>query len=147
MDMQQIARFFDRDKLAKHLDIELVEVSPGQATTRMTIRDKHLNGVNITHGGAIFSLADFAFAVASNSHGTLAVAINANISFLKATTSGVLTAKAREVARSKRLATYQIEITDEQGETIASFQGTVYRKQEPLPLDENLTPPSSGGGR
>ena len=147
MDMQQIARFFDRDKLAKHLGIELVEVSPGQATTRLTIQEKHLNGVNITHGGTIFTLADFAFAVASNSHGTLAVAINANISFLKATTKGVLTARAREIARSNRLATYQIEVTDEEGTTIACFQGTVYRKQEPLPLEGNVTPPSTGGGR
>jgi acyl-CoA thioesterase len=141
MDMQQIARFFDRDKLAKHLDIELVEISPGQATTRMTIQEKHFNGVNITHGGALFTLADFAFAVACNSYGTLAVAINVNISFLKATSKGVLTARAREVAKSNRLATYQIEITDEEGSIVASFQGTCYRMQQPLPLgDETLKP-------
>jgi len=147
MDMQQIARFFDRDKLAKFLDIELVEVSPGQATTRMTIQEKHYNGVNITHGGAIFTLADFAFAVACNSYGTLAVAINVNISFLKSTSKGVLTAKAREVTKSNRLGTYQIEITDEENAIVASFQGTCYRMQQPLPIEGNVTPPSSGGGQ
>jgi acyl-CoA thioesterase len=141
MDMQQIARFFDRDKLAKHLDIELVEVSPGQATTRMTIQEKHYNGVNITHGGALFTLADFAFAVACNSYGTVAVAINVNISFLKATSKGVLTARAREVARSNRLGTYQIEITDEEGSVVASFQGTCYRMQQPLPMDDDAAKP------
>lgn len=147
MDMQQIARFFDRDKLAKFLDIELVDVSPGQATTRMTIQEKHYNGVNITHGGAIFTLADFAFAVACNSYGTLAVAINVNISFLKATSKGVLTAKAREVTKTKKLGTYHIEVFDETGDIVASFQGTAYRKGEPLPLEEGPTPPSSVGGR
>jgi acyl-CoA thioesterase len=135
MDMEQIARFFDRDKLAKLLGIELVEVSPGQATTRMTIQEKHYNAVNITHGGAIFTLADFAFAVACNSYGTVAVAVNVNISYLKATSKGTLTARAREISKSKRLGTYHIEVSDETGEIVASFQGTAYRKPDPLPLD------------
>jgi len=108
----------------------------------MTIQEKHYNGVNITHGGALFTLADFAFAVACNSYGTLAVAINVNISFLKATSKGVLTARAREVARSNRLGTYHIEITDEEGAIVASFQGTCYRMQQPLPFDENAPKPA-----
>ena len=58
MDMEQIARFFDRDKQANFLDIELDDVSPGHATTRMTIHVKQYNGVNITHGGALFTLAE-----------------------------------------------------------------------------------------
>jgi acyl-CoA thioesterase len=82
--MEVVKNFFKNDRFAEHLGIELLEVSKGQAKAKMEIKDHHLNGVNIAHGGAIFSLADLAFAVASNSHKTIALAINANISFLKA---------------------------------------------------------------
>ena len=135
MDMEQIARFFDRDKLAKFLDIELVEVSPGQATTRMTIQEKHYNGVNITHGGAIFTLADYAFAAASNAHGTVAVAINVSISFLKSARTGTLWAEAREISRNPKLATYTVEVKDDSGDLVALFQGMVYRKKDPIPAE------------
>jgi acyl-CoA thioesterase len=130
--MEKIREFFKRDKLAEYLGIELVEVSPGRAVTRMAIQPCHLNGIDTVHGGAIFTLADFAFAVACNSHGTIAVAINVSISFLKAATQGTLTARAREVSRSSRLGSYAIDITDDAGELVATFQGLAYRKNEPL---------------
>ena len=69
--------FCERDQLARHLGMELIELSPGHAIARMEIKPFHLNGADSVHGGAIFSLADFAFAAACNTHGTLAVAINA----------------------------------------------------------------------
>jgi acyl-CoA thioesterase len=130
-----LAKFFDRDQFAKHAGIELVEVSPGRATARMRLEPKHWNGVNIAHGGALFTLADFAFAAASNSHGTVAVAINAHITFMKAASDGVLTAEAREISKNFKLGSYTIEIRDEQGDLVALFQGMVYRKSDKLPLE------------
>lgn len=132
--MDPLREFFKRDRLAAALGIELVEVGQGSATARMTIRDDHFNGVDIVHGGALFTLADFAFAAASNSHGTVAVAINGNISFIKAAKTGTLTARAEEVSCGNKLATYLVRITDEHDTVIAQFQGTVYRKGEPLPV-------------
>jgi acyl-CoA thioesterase len=85
-------------------------------------------------GGAIFTLADFAFAAASNSYGTVAVAINVSISFLKATSSGVLVAEAKETSRNPRLGTYTVDVRDESGDLVATFQGMVYRKKDPLPV-------------
>lgn len=128
-----VMKFFERDQFAKHAGIELVAVEPGRATARMTLQPMHWNGVRIAHGGALFTLADFAFAAASNSHGTVAVAINASISFLKASSAGTLTAEAREVAKNFKLGSYVVEVKDEQGELIAIFQGMVYRKQDPIP--------------
>jgi acyl-CoA thioesterase len=93
-----------------------------------------LNAVGIVQGGAIFTLADYAFAAASNSHGTVAVAVNANISFMKALSAGTLIAEAREVSKSYKLGTYTVEVKDEQGELVALFQGMVYRKQDPIPV-------------
>ena len=92
--MKNIKEFFQkRDQFAKYVGIELMEASAGKAKVRLKIKEHHLNGVNLVHGGAIFSLADFAFAVASNSHGTMALGINANISYVKATNNGILTAE------------------------------------------------------
>ncbi len=133
--MQAIRDFFENDRFARHCGIELVEVAEGRATTRMKIEDRHLNGVNVVHGGAIFSLADLAFAAASNSHGTVAVAINASIWYVKAGLSGTLHAHAREVSLNPKLATYSIEITDDAGEIVAVFEGMVYRKKQTIPPD------------
>ncbi|MBN2808155.1 MAG: hotdog fold thioesterase [Deltaproteobacteria bacterium] len=130
--MEKITTFFKKDRFAAHNDITLLELSPGYAKASLTIEDKHLNGVGITHGGAIFTLADLAFAVASNSHGTVAVGVSATISYLKATSQGTLTAEAREVALNAKLATYQVDVRDESCALVAVFQGTVYRKKVTL---------------
>jgi acyl-CoA thioesterase len=130
--MDRIKAFLENDRFARHAGIELLEASPGRARARMALHEKHLNGVGIAHGGAIFTLADFAFAAASNAHGTVAVAINAHISFVKAVSGGVLTAEAREVARGAKLGTYDVEIQNESGDLIASFHGMVYRKKDAI---------------
>lgn len=124
--------FCERDQLARHLGIELLELSPGHATARMEIKPFHLNGADSVHGGAIFSLADFAFAAACNTHGTLAVAINATIAITRAVSSGVLTATAREITLNPKLGLYEVAVRDQQDEIIAMFQGLAYRKSKPL---------------
>jgi acyl-CoA thioesterase len=94
----------------------------------MEISDRHLNSHGTVHGGVIFTLADTAFAVASNSHGIPAAAISAHISYMKSASSGTLYADAVEFAQNPKLATYTVEVTDGAGERIALFQGMVYRK-------------------
>ena len=131
----KIMQYFKRDQFARYVGIDLLEVSEGKAVARMKIEKHHLNGVGIVHGAAIFSLADLAFAVASNSHGTVAVAINVNITFLKAVSRGTLIASAEEVSRNPKLGNYRIQVRNEEDELIAVFDGLVYRKKEPLPLD------------
>lgn len=128
----EINEFFDRDRFAKHCGIELLEITPGGAKTKMDVRELHLNGLRTVHGGAIFTLADFTFAAACNSHGTVAVALNVNISFVKATGSGTLYAEAREVSVSPKIGTYEIRVTNGSGDLIATFQGLAYRKKEKL---------------
>jgi acyl-CoA thioesterase len=130
----QIRTYFERDQMARLLGIEILDAAPGTARVRMPIREEHYNSIRIVHGGALFTLADLAFAVASNSHGEVAVAINANIAFLKASSTGSLTAQAEEISRSRRLATYSVRITNDAGDIVAVFQGTVFRKGEPIPL-------------
>ncbi len=129
--MKAVRNFFKNDRFADHVGIELLEVSEGRARAKMEIKDHHLNGVNIAHGGAIFSLADLAFAVASNSHQTVALSINVSISYVKASVAGeTLFAEANEVSLNPKLATYEVRVTDETNDIIAIFLGTVYRKKD-----------------
>ncbi len=123
-----------RDRLAKHLGIRLDEIGPGYARTSVDIEDIHLNSLDMVHGGTMFALADFAFAAACNSYGTVAVAINIAITYIKAATGGALTAEAREVSKNAKLGTYAIDIRDGQGELIATFQGLAYRKPHAIEI-------------
>jgi acyl-CoA thioesterase len=99
----------------------------------MTLQPHHWNGVGTAQGGAIFTLADFAFAAASNSHGTVAVAINVSITFMKSARTGTLWAEAREISKNPKLGTYTVEVKDDQGDLVALFQGMAYRKSEKIP--------------
>ena len=131
--MNYIKEYFSREDLfARHAGIELLDVGPGWAKTRMKIEPFHFNGAGTVHGGAIFTLADFAFAVASNSHGTIAMGINTSVSFVKAAIAGTLYADAQEQSRNPKLASYTVRITDDAGDVVAIFQGMVYRKKESI---------------
>ena len=125
--------FFQNDRFAAHSGIELLDAGPGWAKAQMTVADQHLNAADVVHGGALFTLADLVFAVASNSHGQLALGINVSISYLKAARAGTLTAEAREVSRNSKLATYTMEVRDAAGDLVALAQGTVFRKDTPVP--------------
>jgi acyl-CoA thioesterase len=130
--MEKVKQRLDNDQFARRCDIELLSVSPGCATARMTLHPHHLNGLGTVQGGAIFTLADFAFAAASNSHGTVAVAVNASITFMKPGGTGALWAEARELSKNPKIGTYSVEIKDDQGDLVAHFQGLAYRKKDPV---------------
>jgi acyl-CoA thioesterase len=132
MDTATARQHFANDRYAALTGIEIIEAGLGFCKARMHIEDKHLNAANVVQGGAIFTLADLAFAVASNSHGQLALAINVNISFLRGKSTGTLYATASEVAVPRKLGAYDVLITDELGEVIARFNGMVFRKNEPI---------------
>ncbi|MGA2031615.1 MAG: PaaI family thioesterase [Thermoguttaceae bacterium] len=134
IDLEAVRRAFGKDRFAAVNGIELLDLRPGFATARMKIEDRHLNSVGTVQGGAIFTLADFAFAVACNTAGRVAVAVNMNLSCLKAVRSGMLQAEATEISRSNRLSVCMVRVTNEAGELAALFQGTAYIKDAPFPL-------------
>lgn len=129
-----IRKFFQGDKFAAFAGVELLEVKSGYARARMEIKPMHLNGGGVCQGGAIFTLADLAFAAATNSHARLTFSITSNINFFKSESKGVLYAEAREVFNHTRLANCEVRITNEAGELIATFNGTGYRKDTELPF-------------
>ena len=83
----------------------------------------------------MFTLADLAFAAATNSHARLTFSIDSSIHFFRSVSEGMLYAEAREVFNHKRLANCEVRITTENGELIATFNGTGYRKDTPLPFE------------
>ncbi|WP_302082587.1 hydroxyphenylacetyl-CoA thioesterase PaaI [Salinibaculum rarum] len=118
----------ESDAYCETLGIDVVDLDAGSARTRLTVTEDLLNFHGTPHGGAIYSLADAAFAAASNSHGTTAVALETNISYLEAVDVGeTLTATAEETHIAGKTAEYEIEVTDEGENRIATFRGRVYR--------------------
>jgi acyl-CoA thioesterase len=132
--MEEIRRCLKNDRFAALANVELLTVSAGHATAKMVLHSHHLNGLKTIQGGAIFTLADFAFAAACNSHGTVAVALNVSITFMKAATTGTLWAEAREVSKNFKVGSYVVEVKDDQGDLVATFQGLAYRKKDKLPV-------------
>lgn len=115
------------DPYCTHLGIDLVSIGSGTATTRMAVSADHLNFHGVPHGGAINSLADAAFAAASNADGEDAFALETNISFLEAVEVGTtLTATAERTHETRSTGEYEVVVTAE-GERIATFRGRVYR--------------------
>ena len=95
----------------------------------LAVEERHLNNVGTVQGGAIFTLADFAFGAASKTGGKVAVAISTNLSFLQPTRSGRLYAEATEVSRSRKLSVCSVRVTNDAGELVALFQGTAYIRE------------------
>jgi acyl-CoA thioesterase len=106
------------------MGMELLECKPGYARMRMQVRQLHLNGHKICHGGFIFTLADSTFAFACNSHNKVTVAAGCSIEFLKPGQPGdVLTCEGVEQTLSGRHGVYDMKVINQNGEVIAMFRG------------------------
>lgn len=121
--------------LAPKMGLSLEELAPGQARVTMATGPHLTNILGGIHGTAIFAVIDEAFQAACNAHGTVAVALNMNLTFHQAPEVGaVLTAQAQEVHCGRRTGTYLITVTDDQNRIIASCQALAYRKRDHLPF-------------
>ena len=115
--------------------MQLIEVQEGYAKVEMVFTHDMENMFGMAHGGALFSLIDEAFEVASNSHGTMAVALNMNVNYMASPAKGSkLTAEAKEINKTKKTAAYNIIVTDDKNNLIASCQSIVCRMEKPLPF-------------
>ncbi len=138
MDSRVKEAIFDqvgKEPFARKFDLKLVDLGDGYSKVEMTFTADMENMFGMAHGGALFALIDEAFETASNSHGTLAVALNLNITYVSSPVQGSkLTAEAREFSRTSKTAGYDIKVYEERGSLIASCQALVYRKGTPLPF-------------
>jgi acyl-CoA thioesterase len=117
-----------KDAFSKWLGIEVVVIDKGYAKLKMKVRDDMVNGFGIAHGGITYSLADTALAFASNGHGKIAVSTGTSIAHYKQVQSGdSLIAEARETNLGEKVGHYQVIITNQDEENVATFFGSVYR--------------------
>ncbi len=133
-EAERIGRWMERDdRLARLLGMRLESVAPGRCRVSMQVSSDMLNAVGLTHGGVTYSLADFAFAVASNSHGTVAVALTTQMSYPAASRQGdTLIAEACENNCGSKTGLYTIEVKTGKGRLVGLFSGTVFRRGEPI---------------
>jgi len=127
-----LKEFFRSDRFSIFAGAELIEIKEGYARARMLVGADHLNGAGVCQGGAIFTLADLAFAAAVNSHLTLTLSVNANITFVRSAGEGYLYAEARETVNHHKMPFAEVRVTDEEGNLIAIFTSSGYRKKVEL---------------
>jgi acyl-CoA thioesterase len=133
----EIRTIMEQEPYAKFIGMKLKDFGPGTATAELVPTENMLNAHNTVHGAVLFSLADYVFAVASNSYGKTAVGVTTTMNFMSAAFPGeTITAVAREDKRNHRLGWYTIEIGNGK-ELIATMQAMVYRKKEYfIPIEE-----------
>ena len=130
-----ISRQVAAEPFAQKFGLKLADLDEGYSKVEMVFTPDMANMFGAAHGGALFALIDEAFETASNSHGTLAVALNMNITYIASPEPGTrLTAEAKEFSRTNRTAGYAIQVHDSKSQLIASCQALVYRKGTPLPF-------------
>ncbi len=128
-----LTAMLDKDHFSAWLGLEITEYREGHCQLQFTIKEAMLNGFGIAHGGILFSAADSAFAFACNSQGRISVALDAQISFIKAVKiDDLLTVTATEIHTGNKTSFYDISIHNANKEVIAVFKGTAYRTDKLL---------------
>ena len=126
--IEELREFFEADRFAAEMGAVITECGEGGATVEMDAGPRHLNAAGTVQGGALFTLADFAFAVAANAGGVPTVSLQNSISFLHAVKPGRLTARAERVSETRRTCCYDVSVTDETGNLTARMSVTGYRR-------------------
>lgn len=133
---EALFRAVEKEPFARQFDIQLVELGKGYSVVEMTYNPDMMNNIYArAHGGAIFGLIDEAFETACQTHGTIAVALNVNVTFVSSPEPNVrLRATAREISRTKKTANYDIKVTDTNDRLIATCQALAFRTGKPIPF-------------
>ena len=132
MDIEIVRKIFQDDRYLELTDVVIEEIGENYCRCSMEVKDKHLNITNHVQGGAIFTLADSAFAISSNigyierGENLVAVSQSASISYLRAVSSGTLYAEGQRIGGGKKMALYRMDVTDEQGNIVATMNGNAY---------------------
>ncbi len=119
--LEEIRKRFENDRYAtKTTGVEIVEAEPGRAVCKLPLRPELLNANNVPMGGAIFTLADFTFAIASNGHSeAISVSQHVSVTFLAPARGKTLIAEASCIKAGRRTCLYQVTVTDDTGAQVA----------------------------
>jgi len=133
---EAIFRAVRKEPFAQALKMELVALDEGYSAVEMAYDPAAMDNIyGRAHGGVIFALIDEAFETASQTHGTIAVALNVNVTYVTSPETGArLHAEAREVSKTNKTAAYDIKVTDHEGQIIATCQALAFRTGKPIPF-------------
>ena len=125
-----------KEPFARVLKMRLVALESGHSIVEMDYDPDMMDNIYArTHGGALFALIDEAFETASQTHGTIAVALNVNVTYVRPPEIGErLRARADEISRTRKTANYAIQVTNGNGDLIATCQALAYRTGKPIPF-------------
>jgi len=131
-----IMRAVEKEPLAREFNMQLVALETGQSAVEMTYEPSRMNNLyQRAHGGALYALIDEAFETAGQTHGTIAVAMNVNVTYMASPDPGArLRAEATEIKRTKRTAAYDIKVFDENRQLMATCQALAFRTGKPIPF-------------
>ena len=133
---QAIYRAVEKEPFARAMNMELVELELGYSAVEMIYDPLAMNNIyDRAHGGAIFGLIDEAFEAACQTEGTIAVALNVNVTYVSSPQAGrCLRAEARQVSRTKKTASFDIKVSEKDGPLIATCQALAYHTGKPIPF-------------
>ena len=124
------------DRFAASNGIRITHIEEGFAKAEMDVEERHLNGAGVCQGGAIFTLADLAFAAVSNTHGAMSVGISNSITYHKSAKLGDhLTAECTEVFEHHKLPSCSMMVRNQDGTLIASATGLAYSTKAQMEVD------------
>ena len=132
MDKEKIRQFFSHDRYLVLTGVRIDEVDVDYARCSFDITDAHLNAADAVQGGAAYTLADSAFAVACNAslidadEKKVAVSQSANITYFKPPKGKTLIAEALKISGGRRISVYRIEGRDELGVDVALMIANAY---------------------
>lgn len=131
-----ICRAVEQEPFARCLSIKLLELAEGHSVVEMRYRPETMDNIyRRAHGGAVFALIDEAFETASQTDGTIAVALNVNVSYVTSPkVETLLRAEAHRVSQTRKTAGYAITVTDDADNLIATCQALAYRTGKPIPF-------------
>lgn len=126
----------EKEPFAKAMKMKLVELELGYSAIEMIYDPGNMNNIyDRAHGGALFALIDEAFETAGQTDGTIAVALNVNVTYVSSPEPGVkLRAEAKQNSQTKKTASYDIKVTDQNGNLIAICSALAYRTGKPIPF-------------
>ena len=126
----------EKEPFAKTMKMKLVELELGYSAIEMIYDPDNMNNIyDRAHGGALFALIDEAFETACQTDGTIAVALNVNVTYVSSPEPGVkLRAEAKQNSQTKKTASYDIKVTDQNGNLIAICSALAYRTGKPIPF-------------
>ena len=131
-----IEKAVTEEPFAVAMKMRLAALGDGTSMVEMNYEpDNHDNIYKRAHGGAIYGLIDEAFETAGQTDGTIAVALNVNVTYVASPAAGdLLRAEAKRTSQTKKTASYDIKVTDQNGKLIATCQALAYRTGKAIPF-------------